>query len=73
MSFVSNTQPLLTVPQVAELLQTKSATVYGWVTSGLIPGVVRIGSGRSVRIQAKTIQDWIDKGCPALPKPKLPR
>jgi len=56
---------LLTVDQVAELLQEHRKTVERKARAGELPGVVRPG-GRAVRFRADALRDWIGAGCPPL-------
>ena len=50
---------LLTIPQVAAILNVTTARVYEMTRSGLLP-VVRLG--RQVRVDQEQLRDWIDQG-----------
>jgi excisionase family DNA binding protein len=53
---------LLTVDQVAELIQCSTPHVYRMEKRGEIPRAVRLGA--SVRWPRRVIEDWIAAGCP---------
>ena len=50
-------EDLLTIDQVAELLQVKKATVYAWTHQGWIPHV-KVGR-RLVRFRREAIEAWL--------------
>ncbi len=54
--------PLLTVPEVADLLQVKASTVYAWVKQRKLPAVI-LSIGRkgkeTVRFRRSSIEAWI--------------
>lgn len=51
-------QSLLTVRQVADLLQISPSTVYSWAYSGRIPCYKLNGS---IRFKEREIDDWIER------------
>ena len=53
---------LLTAPQIAELLQLSTRTVWRLRSAGKLPNPVEIGG--SVRWNRDEIQRWITAGCP---------
>jgi excisionase family DNA binding protein len=54
---------LLTIEQVADLLQVPKGYVYRLNYEGKIPGLVRIGH-RTIRYKAEAIEQWVTEGCP---------
>ena len=54
----NNVSRLLTIEEVADLLQVKKMTVYSWVHFGKIPFVKLNGL---VRFKRFAIERWIDK------------
>lgn len=52
----SLTEPLLTVPEVAEFLRVRPSTVYAWVAEGRLP-CLRLG-GR-IRFQKESLLRWV--------------
>ena len=48
----------LTVPEVADLIRTSRSQVYNMISSGLLPGVVRIG--RRVLVCRDDLLVWLD-------------
>lgn len=54
--------PLLTIDQVAELLNVSRRTVQRLAATGKLPNAIRIGS--SVRWRCDVVQAWIEAGCP---------
>jgi len=50
-------RPVLTVPEVAELLRKPRNWTYEAVARGEIPGVIRLG--RSIRVSRAAIERWI--------------
>ena len=53
---------LITVDQVAELLQVSSRTVWRLRSKGDLPAPLRVAGG--IRWRLFEIQAWIDAGCP---------
>jgi excisionase family DNA binding protein len=51
---------LMTVPEVAQLLNVNEHRTYGLVRDGVIPGAVRIG--RRLRIRSDSLHAFIDRG-----------
>lgn len=49
---------LLTVDQIAEMLQVKTGTVYQWVHEGFVP---HIKLGRLVRFNESEVMEWLRK------------
>ena len=56
---------LLTVRQVAEILNCSVRTVWRLSDAGRIPPPVRLGG--LVRWQPRAIDKWLAEGCPTLP------
>ncbi len=56
---------LLTLPEVAKLVNVAPRTVTRWVTQGRIPHPVKIVPGRrgTVRWRRSELLDWIHSGC----------
>ncbi len=54
---------LLTVPEVADLLQVKVSTVYAWAKQRLLPAVVlSIGKRKeTIRFRRSSIEKWIEE------------
>jgi excisionase family DNA binding protein len=52
-----NVVPLLTVEELAELLQVPRATVYQWRSTGRGPRGVRVG--RHVRYRRAEVERWL--------------
>lgn len=52
-------KPLLTLPQVAEILGVREQKVYIMARQGMFP-VVRLG--RQLRTDPDKLQEWIDRG-----------
>ena len=50
---------LLTIPEVARLLQVRVPRAYQLARDGVVP-VVRVG--RQVRVDARALQEWIISG-----------
>lgn len=50
---------LLTIEQVAEILQVGKKTIYQWRYKGLIP-YIKIGGGKFLRFSEGDITDWIE-------------
>jgi excisionase family DNA binding protein len=57
---------LLTRAQVAELLGLSEPTIKRMTAQGAIPGVCRPFGPRLVRYCRRTIEAWVDNGCPRL-------
>ena len=59
---VSIDEPLMRVEEVAELLNVKPQTVYGWAAMGYIPRV-RIGMGTkkaAIRFERNAVLQWLE-------------
>ncbi len=54
---------VVTIPQIAELLQVDQRTIERWASARLIPGRLQL-PGRSVRYLRTEVLDWIRNGCP---------
>jgi excisionase family DNA binding protein len=54
---------LLTLNDVAALVQVSRRQVERWLSAGAIPGVVRL-PGRAVRLRRDLVLQWIEGGCP---------
>lgn len=50
--------PLLTVAQLAALLQVPPQTLYGWRTRGEGPPGLKVG--RHVRYRQRDVEKWLD-------------
>lgn len=50
---------LFTVPQVAQILQVKSSTVYTWIRQGKF---AHIRAGRLIRFSPEQVNDFLRKG-----------
>lgn len=57
---MSKNDELMTVAQVAELLQVTEQTVYRWGWTDRLPGKVQVG--RAVRYRRSAIEEWIEQG-----------
>lgn len=57
---------LLTVDQVAEILQVSRASVYRWAESGALPAV-RLG--RAVRFHPEAVEELIRRGLNGMERP----
>jgi excisionase family DNA binding protein len=58
-------QGLLTVCEVARLLNLSSSTIRAWLSRGKLP---RVSCGRAVRIPAEAVRKFIEENTiPALP------
>ena len=55
---------LLTVDDVATLLNVSKRTIEYWQASGRLPGFVRVCGHR--RWRSDILTNWIDEGCPEL-------
>jgi excisionase family DNA binding protein len=51
-------QPLMSVKELAELLQVSVKTIYDWRYRGLGPTAIRVG--RHVRYEPDEIERWLD-------------
>jgi excisionase family DNA binding protein len=56
----------LTVQQAAEQLGIAKNTLYGMIKAGRIPGVLRVGGGRNLRIAKDVFHGWIQAGSPVI-------
>lgn len=56
---------LLTVKQLAELLQLSTRSIWRLRSTARLPKPVEIGG--SVRWKSDEVRRWIDAGCPAIP------
>lgn len=54
-----DSQLLLTVGEVANLLRTTKPAVYAMVERGQLPGVTRIG--RRVLVRSDALLEWLDQ------------
>jgi excisionase family DNA binding protein len=61
-----DTSPLLTVDQLAAILQLDRRTIERWTSAGKIPGLVKL-SGRAIRFRRADVEKWIAAGCPTNP------
>ena len=59
---------LLTIKQVAELVQLSLREVFRWQDRGIIPGRTKLG--RLVRFNRAAVLTWIEDGCPQTTKRK---
>lgn len=59
-------QDLLTIKQVAQLLQLRETTIYAWVKNGKIPA---IKVGRSWQFRQSELTLWLDSRVIAQEKP----
>lgn len=57
-----DTPALLTIKQVAELLQLSQREVFRWQDRGIVPGRTKLG--RLVRFNRAAVLNWIEEGCP---------
>ena len=57
---------LLTVKEVAEMLGLSERTVYRLADMGKMPRPVKIGA--AVRWRRNELDQWIEDGCPTIPK-----
>jgi predicted DNA-binding transcriptional regulator AlpA len=55
---------LLTIRQVAKLLQVSERTVWNYSDAGLMLKPVKLGGGRAVRWPADELRAWVRAGCP---------
>jgi len=53
---------LLSVRDLAVLLQVSERAVWSWLASGRLPAAVRVG--RLVRWRASDVEAWLAAGCP---------
>jgi len=56
------TPTLITVEDVANLMQVSTRTIWRLLSAGKIPTPLRIG--KSVRWRTNQIENWIEAGCP---------
>jgi excisionase family DNA binding protein len=59
---------LLTVPQLAQILQVKPSTIYAWTRQGKIP---HIRAGRLIRFRPDQAEEILRSGCPGSRPPAL--
>ena len=59
---VSGLPALMTVEQLAKVLQVSIRSVWRMRSAGQVPPPVKIGGG--VRWRVRDVQSWIDEGCP---------
>ena len=52
-------QKLITVPELAQVLQVKSSTIYTWIRQGKFP---HIKAGRLIRFSPEQVDDFLRKG-----------
>lgn len=57
---------MLTLAQIAARLQVAGHTVRRWYTAGVMPAPMKIA--RRLRWEEKTINEWIENGCPRVEK-----
>lgn len=57
---MSNEDELMTVAEVASLLQVTEHTVYRWGWTNRLPGKVQVGRG--VRYRRSEITKWVEQG-----------
>jgi excisionase family DNA binding protein len=53
---------MLDVRELSRLLNCSERHARQMILRGCVPGVIRLG--RSIRLDRKTIMDWISQGCP---------
>ena len=53
---------LLTAKEVAKLLRLSMRSFWRLKSEGVMPAPIKLG--RSIRWATRTINDWIDRGCP---------
>ncbi len=51
---------LLTVQQLADLLQVDAASIYHWSAAGRLPGCVRL-SARCLRFRRLDVEKWLEE------------
>jgi len=56
---------LLTIDQLAELLQVAKGYIYRLNYEGKIPGRIKLGH-RTIRYQEEIIQKWLAERCPPI-------
>lgn len=56
---VAALEPLMTLPELAELLRVPVATVYQWRLHGKGPKGYRVG--RSVKFRLSEVEDWLQQ------------
>ena len=61
---------MLTVQDVAEILQCSPRTIYRHADSGRMPAPTKIGA--LVRWPRKTVENWLADGCPNCRKGRSP-
>ena len=60
--------PLLSVDEVAAMLNVSERTLWRLLSAGKLPQPVRFG--RSTRWRTAEVRDWIERGCPAMIAPR---
>ena len=59
---LSSAPQLLTVRELAKMLNVSQRSIYRWVDAGRMPKPIRLASLQ--RWELRTIQEWIDAGAP---------
>ncbi len=62
---------LLSVGEVARVLDVSPRTIWQWRDSGRLPAPVRLG--KLVKWDIDAIDAWVDDGCPDLSKRRVSR
>lgn len=57
-------KPLMSVGEVADLLEISERSVYNLETAGKMPPKIKLGG--LVRWRRAAIMEWIEQGCPAV-------
>lgn len=52
-------EPLLSIEELAELLQVSVKTIYQWRHRGVGPRVIKVG--RLLRFDPTDVRDWLDR------------
>jgi predicted DNA-binding transcriptional regulator AlpA len=63
---VFNIPALITVEQLAKIVQKSVRSVWRMRSAGQVPAPVNVGGG--VRWRVDDIRRWIEEGCPAEPR-----
>lgn len=63
MTTIESPPALLTAKEVAALLNVSMRSFWRLKSEGAIPSPIRLG--RSIRWALRTINEWIERGCPA--------
>lgn len=53
---------LLKLKELADFLGISERTAWRWLSAGKLPQPIRIG--RAVRWQVRSVEHWIEAGCP---------